>query len=515
MSGIDQGVDIKQNKSPESIFAATKIKAETYANDLVNNSPRLKSPDYFNFSGAFTGSEGDYLFNQRLALEEIASKSDEYTINHPAPTSVEEHANWFVNSILSANPEESRNSLLARKNIKYPPGSLFQNIQKSAEKMGLNPESIKSITSTYREMAQVVDYLLPPLKVDFSEYIENNQEMKLGDSLPKHYQNPLTELTKIAPEKFIDEATRLAYYFHSLDTGTELFDENGQSLKTEVNNLADKITKLPSFDLVYVFDSLPKSARSNTFSPEKSLPKWITSRREQFSSELDSSDNPEITKFYQEYAPKHGISKDLENGNYFFYDEELCPEKSDSPIDTFKCYLEKDVNANNLNNLFKELGEQKIHPHSSKFYVEGGRLVLYWHSNLNDEMSNQLTALFDKNNVPFRGFGQDSIVGKIEKDGQIKFSARFSNDQSRGEAGGAADFAHNEYSPQRFFELYLQQMFKHHRNPLNPDRMSFVTIVDQGNTPSNPIGLQKEIDDIKKRGLDVVQCQYAVPTIFK
>jgi len=514
MSGIDNRVDI-QNKSPESIFEISKEKAKTYASDLLNNSQRLKDPSHFNFSGAFAGSEGDYIFNQRLALEEITSNSNEYTINHPAPSSVEEHANWFVNSILSANPEETRNSLLFRKNIKYPPGSLFQNIQKSAEKLGLNPESVKSITGTYREMAQVVDYLLPPLKVNFSENIEKDQEIKLGDPLPEHYQNPLNEIKNIAPEKFISEATTLAHYFHSLDTGTELFDQNGQSLQTKVDNLADKIAKLPSFDLVYVFDSLPKSARSNTFSPEKSLPRWITSRREQSTPETSSSGNPEITKFYQEYAPKHGRSKDLEHGNYFFYDKELCPEKSDSPIDTFKCYLEKDVNAENLNTLFKELGEQKIHPHSSKLFVEGDRLVLYWHTSLNDEMNNQLVDLFNKNKVPFRGFGQDSIIGKIEKDGRLEFSARYSNDQSRGEAGGSADFAHNEYSPQRFFELYLQQMFKHHRNPLDPDRMSFVPIVDQGNTLSDPVTLQKEIDNIKKSGLDVVECKYAVPTIFK
>lgn len=515
MSGVDKGVDIIQNKNPESIFALTSEKAKTYASDLFNNSQRLKDPNHFSFSVAFTGSEGDYVFHQRLALEEIASKSTEFTINHPAPASVEEHANWFINSILKGDSEETINSLLARKNLEYPTGALFQNIKKNVEKMGLNSESVKSITRVYRDMTQVIDYLLPPLKVNLSEANENNQEIRLGDSLPEHYQNPLTELTKVAPEKFVKEATRLAYYFHSLDNGTELFDQNGQSLKMEVNNLADEIALLPSFDLVYIFDSLPKSARSNTLSPEKSLPKWITSRRNLIDTKPNPEGIPEINKFYQNYAPIHGKSEDLQHGKYFDYDINLCPEKSNSPVDTFKCYLEKDSKSEDLKNLFKQLGEQKIHPHSSKLVNEGDRLVLYWHTSLNDEINNQLTAIFNKNNVPFRGFGQDSIVGKIEKDGHLEFSARYSNDQSRGEAGGAADFAHNEYTPQRFFELYLQQMFKHHRNPLDPDRMSFVPIVDQGNTPSDPVTLQKEIDNIKKSGLDVVQCQYAVPIVFK
>ena len=515
MSGIDQDVDIKQNKSPESIFALTKIKSETYAIDLINNSPRLKNPDYFNFSGAFTGSEGDYIFHQRLALEEIASKSGEFTINHPAPDSIEEHANWFINSLLTGDPEETRNALLARKNLKYPTGALIQNIQKSAEKMGLNSESIKSIRSVYQNMTQAVDFLLPPLKVNTLDAPEKNQEMHLGDPLPDHYQNPLTELKKVAPEKFIDQATRLAYYFHSLDTGTELFDQNGQSLKNEVDNLADAVAQLPSVDLVYVFDSLPKSARSNIVSPEKSLPKWITQKRASIDSESTPGGIPEINKFYHEYALKLGKSEDLQNGKYFFYDKEICPEKSNSPVDTFKCYLEKDAKTGDLENLFKQLGEQKIHPHSSKLVSEGDRLVLYWHTNLNDEIGNKLKTIFDKNNVSYRGFGQDSIVGEIEKDGHLNFSAKYSNDQSRGEVGGAADFAHNEYSPQRFFELYLQQMFKYHRNPLDPYRMSFVTIIDQGHTPSDPEALQKEIDEIKQKGLDVVQCKYNVPVVFK
>jgi len=45
--------------------------------------------------------------------------------------------------------------------------------------------------------------------------------------------------------------------------------------------------------------------------------------------------------------------------------------------------------------------------------------------------------------------------------------------------------------------------------------MSFVTIVDQGNRPSDPVALQKEIENIKKSGLDVVQCEYNVPVVFK
>lgn len=515
MSEIDSGVDTSLNTNSESIFAKTKEKAKIYAENLLNNPQKLKDPNHFNFYGAFTGSEGDYIFHQRQALEEIAAKSGEHTINHPAPTSIEEHAHWFINSLLNADPEETRNALLARKNLEYPAGALLQSIKEKTEKNGLNPESIKSINHLYRDLTQVIDYLLPPLKVNLPESQVNHIEFHLGDPLPEHYQNPLTELKKVAPDKFMKQATRLAYYFHSLDTGQKLFDENGQSLDAEVSNLADEVAKLPSFDLVYVFDSLPKSARSTTLSPGKSLPKWIISRRDSIDSESTPSTIPEINKFYNKYAPNHGKSEDLQHGKYFFYDKEICPEKSNSPVDTFKCYLEKDARTEDLNNLFQELGEQKIHPHSSKLVDEGDRLVLYWHTNLNDEIANKLKNLFYKNNVSYRGFGQDSIIGEIEKNGHLNFSAKYSNDQSRGEAGGAADFAHNEYSPQRFFELYLQQMFKHHRNPLDPNRMSFVPILDQGNTPFDPNTLQKEIDDIKKRGLDVVQYQYAVPVIFK
>lgn len=531
-------------------LTVTTAKAKTYANDLVSNTARLKDPKYCNLIyGVFQGSEGDYTFHQRSAIEQMAMTTRVVEVGRQPPASADEHASWFLDSILSGNSAEARNSVLAKRYFGYEPGDMYGAVQKMAVARGLNTIAVKSVCETFSDMSQVVEHHIPYLPngqranidIVFSskkstpkkEQSQNNETIRIGDPLPEHYAKPLEEIRQNAPQGFNEQATKLAYYFHALDQNRSLVDEHGNSLQEDVNHLADEIADLPSIHMVYVFDSLAKSQQEHqqqekgsssshikrrrafdSIPPEEALPQWITSRETPDKLTPKTGGIPQAAKFYNEYAPKHGEGKDLTHGRYFFYDKSMCPPPGEAPVDIFKGYIENDVPESQMTALFEDLAELKIHPSSSKLF-EGDRIVLYWDTYLSDDLSSKLQQAFEKHHVQYRGFGQDSMQVNIEKDGKWKFNVRSSNDQSRGEAGGGAEFHDAEYTPQRFFELYLQQMMRHCRNPLDPYRMSFVPVNGESDNLQNQDKLKTKLEEIEKRGLDVAWYKGGVPFLFR
>lgn len=519
-----QKIQIPQGTDWLTITAA---KAKTYASDLVSNTARLKDPKHCNLIyGVFRGSEGDYTFHQRSAIEQMAMTTRVVEVGRQSPASADEHATWFLDSILSGNSAEARISVLAKKYFSYEPGDMYGAVQKIATARGLNPIAVKSVCETFSDMSQVVEHHIPYLSngqranidIVFStknstpkkEQNQNRETIHIGDPLPEHYARPLEEIRQIAPEGFNEQATELAYYFHALDQNRSLIDRNGNSLQEDVNRLADEIADLPSIHMVYVFDSLPL----DSVAPEKALPAWVTSRETPDKLTPKTGGIPQAAKFYNEYAPKHGEGKDLTHGRYYFYDKSMCAPSGEAPVDIFKCYIENDIPEAQMTALFEDLAESKIHPSSSKLF-EGDRIVLYWNTYLSDKMSEKLKQAFEKHSVQYRGFGQDSLQVNIKENGTWKFNVRSSNDQSRGEAGGGADFSQNEYTPRKFFELYLQQMMLHCRNPLDPYRMSFVPVSGESSNLQNQDKLKGRLEEIEKRGLDVVWYKNGVPFLFR
>jgi len=527
-------------------------KAGIYANDLVNNPARLKDPAYCKLAyGAFSGSEGDYSFHQRSTIEQMAVTIQVVEVNRPKPSTLTEHAAWFLDSVLSGSATEARNSVFARQHFNYQPGEMYQALHQLATDRGLSSASAQSVCEAFNNLSQMVDYHLPYLPDGQQAHINivfksdtpappNHEDrskpesLRLGDPLPEYYVAPLKEISNIAPEGFLGQSIRAAYYLHALDQGIELFDQNGNSLQAEVNRFADEMADLPAIHLVYVFGQLARSQRKNaqepdptnshvksrrafdSVPPEEALPHWVTSRIHwEQPPEQDGSNIPQASEFYLQYAPTHGERRDLTHGTYYYYDRDISPPQGESPVDIFKCYLEQDIPQDQMTVLFAELASLKIHPHSSKLF-EGDRIVLYWDSYLSEELSTQLKQTFEKHHIPYRGFGQDSIQVKVGEDGKWEFGARSSNDQSRGEAGGASDFHQHEYSPRKFFELYLQQMMRHCRNPLDPYRMSFVPVNGENTMPLvDQDKLSRQLAEIEKRGLDVVWYKDGVPIPFR
>jgi len=528
MAEVKTGTEMAPIPNNPDWIAITHAKATTYANDLANNPARLKDPNHCNLLyGAFQGSEGDYVFHQKNAIEQLAINTQVIEVSRAQPASANEHAVWFLDSVLNGNSAETRIAVLAKKHFNYDPGEMYRAIQHIATERGLNPISVNSICKTYNDLSQTVDHNLPYLpngertKIDIvftstedvsvAKQEKETKTIHIGDPLPEHYQNPLEQLSQVAPGGFKEQATRLAYYFYALDNNLELMDKNGRSLREEVNSLAQEIADLPAIHLVYILNS--SGNRLKGMPPEECLPQWVTKIHLENTGEPENG-IPQASEFYNKYAPTHGEKEDDQQGTYYLYDQGISPPRGESSVDTFKCYLEHDTSQSQLEATFKALAELKIHPHSSKL-SEGDRIVLYWKTYLTDELSEQLAETFNINGVPYRGFGQDSSQVKIQENGSWEFNIRSSNDLSRGETGGAANFSNDKYTPQRFFELYLQQMMRHCRNPLNPYRMSFVPVIGESDTLKDQEQLKLQLAEIEKRGLDVAWYKKDVPTIFK
>lgn len=345
----------------------------------------------------------------------------------------------------------------------------------------------------------------PPQKGESAN--NHSESIKFGDRLPAEYTKPLEVLKQVAPEGFQHQAELLAYIFYSLDTNRKLLDQDGNSLEALAEAVRQEVANMPSIKFVYF---MSEKTNFGLKTPEQALPQWV--QRSQISdTELPRPE--QAVKFYDSWSKKHGEPEERTNGTYFSYDPKICPEPGDSQVDTFKCYLEEDSPESDLESAFGQLASSRLHPHQSKLF-EGDRIVLYWQNFPSADITAEIKNIFSKNNVKIRGFGQDSIEVDIDRDHAWKFQTRSSNDQARGEAGGSSDFGKYDYSPEKFFSLYIQQMFRHCRNPLNQYRMSFVPVLQTRNAIADTKGLEAELEKIRQRGIDVKYFADRLPLLY-
>jgi len=313
-----------------------------------------------------------------------------------------------------------------------------------------------------------------------------NDPEKPENNLPREYQESLKKVKEIAPEGFYKQAVKCAQLFHNLDQGI---------VSEEENNFANELANLPSIASIDVFDNF------GGVGFEEATPLWLHNKRE--ISTKNDNDFEKVANFYKNYVEKKALSIRREmNGEYADYDAEICPPYDDSLINNFKAYIEKGAD---LKKLFDELETSKLHPHSSKLF-DGDRLVLYWYSPL-QESEEKLKNIFGSSGVIFRGFGQDPVRLEVTESGNWKLKVVGSSDKARGEAGGGENFFRYKYDKRNFFELYLRQMFRWGRNPLDPYKNSFVPIIGDIDKVNDKDGFTSLVEKIKNAGLGIKKCE--------
>lgn len=472
-------------------------KTLVYAEDLRANSIRLKDRKYFNFYGAFEGSEGDFRFHLRQEMERMAQKEEIIFVSRNKPKDIDESSNWFVESVLGGKVNDIIAATYVEKKGDYPPGEMYRAIMETAKKKGLDKRAVASVVESFVDIKQALSHNLPYLengqkseiKVMFPIKFKENEKLEADGDLPVEYALPLEKIKRQAPNEFYEQAVKCAHIFYNLDQG---------KTGPEEDKFASELANLPSVASIGLFNGF------GGVGFEAATPKWLHGRKKE---DIKSQGIPKIAGFYEKYVEEKSdnIHKET-NGVYADYDKNWCPPESESLSDNFKAYMETDCSRVELEGLFNELAYKKIHPHSSKLFEEN-RLVLYWQSELKEDLEKNLREVFDNHKIEFRGFGQDPLRIEIDETGNWEIKMVGSNDKSRGEAGGGGEFFKHLYNPQKFFELYLQQMFKWGRNPLDSYKNSFVPIIGDVNKVSDKEALSATISEIKTKGLGAKEYQ--------
>lgn len=308
---------------------------------------------------------------------------------------------------------------------------------------------------------------------------------KTETKLSPGYEKTLSEIKIVAPRGFYESAVQCAQIFNNLDQGNIGLTEK---------KFAEELAQLPSIKGINNLQKL------GGISFEEATPKWL---HDQKIEKNEGQCIPQIAEFYKSYIDKKATRIHQEsNGTYVEYDEENCPTMGEKILDHFKAYIETDCAHDKMENLFEELATEKSHPHTSKLF-EGSRLVLYWRSQLSPELEEKIKNIFDKNEVKFRGFAQDAFKIDIEINGAQEILGSASSDQTRGEGGKGAEFYKHKYNPEKFFKMYIGQMFRYGRNPLDPYKNIFVPMIGDINKVTDKEKTFDLVKKIQERALEV------------
>lgn len=324
-------------------------------------------------------------------------------------------------------------------------------------------------------------------------------EIKIGDELPPQYQEVINEVKRRSKSTtFAKQAELAVYYFYALDKGLKLIDTDGKPLDLE--KYADLISSLHFISIMYVrqkrksntspdIDQENQQTRTGGHTvirsrvsidlgnPETSFPNWVQARRE-----YEAPENGEYTQlheFYENWVTDHSIEQEKgRHGLYASYPENYSPDVSNYKDGFFKGYVEIETDKDLLEKAFNQLRSLHIHPQTSKIF-DGSRIVLYWNSDLSDQLISQIKSVFEEFGVAFRGPGQDSVGLVLNEDGSLDEEVRTSNDGALGEGGHMQDFRQTDFSPTVFLKTYLEQCYRYWRNPLDPYQLSFIPAFDK------------------------------------
>lgn len=350
------------------------------------------------------------------------------------------------------------------------------------------------------------------------EIVEKSKDkLRLGEKLPAAYDDVLDLIKDQAPVEFLVQARFCAYCFWALDEGKTLVDNK----RNELSELADlvrgvqeTIQTLPNILGLFRDYSLSEEI-TDVFVPQKGsaiigrrklqapnpyecLPSWAVRQQKPKTTESDPQRFKQLHDFYRHWTKRANVIERKSGGYpYHYYPKDECLPNAESEVDFFKAYIEKPHTFVQLTELFADLKKLKLHPNSSKLF-EDHRLVLYWDNYLTKEIESKLRDIFQKYNVSFRGFSQDSPVVEINEEGEWEFDVSASGDQSRGEAGGGVRFG-VPYDQKNFFKLYINQMLHYGRNPLDPYKISFLPVVVKGTRVQDEEKLRAELDKVRKR----------------
>ncbi len=494
--GLDRNVEATGN-----IVNGSEVmthKAKIYAGDLKNNLPRLKDKKYFDFYGAFQGSEGAFRFNLRQEMERLAQGGEIIFASQTKPENMTENSLYFVKSVLSGQFRDTIAAVWTANQSDHVPGEIYESIRETAKQQGLNEVATESIVGSFSDIKQTLTHQLPYLengdqgeiKVLFPVKPKKNENLQTEEELPPEYARTLAKIKEIAPKKFYEQARKCARLFHNLDQG---------KIGPEEENFATELAQLPPIANIDFFNNL----RGVGF--EAATPTWLHDKKIPIEQKARTEKGKVIADFYQKYVAENSIYNEKgRHGIYANFDRNLCPPEGVGLTDNFKAYIEEEVPnfEEKMDSLFKLLRDKKIHPSSSKLF-EGNRLVLYWNSRRDDELVNNLRECFEKSGIRFRGFGQDSVRIEIDENGNWTEEIAGSNDQSRGEGSGGERFFEHTYETEKFFQMYIKQAFKWGKNPLDLNRISFVPVMGDINKIKDKESLFKRIREIEASDLEV------------
>jgi len=333
------------------------------------------------------------------------------------------------------------------------------------------------------------------------EFDPHKKELKIGDELPTEYREVVDGVrSRSRSTSFTEQAIETVYYFYALDTGTSLLDAEGQPV--DLSHYADLIASLPLINLLFLkqqrqsspqieedsFSVTQKQGVQNVIrrrvsidfgNPQTSFPSWVlTHRGEQIDADADS-DSQQLRQFYESWVLDNAVKQEPGRyGLYAYYPAESSPPESLSGDNFFKGYVEVETDQSSLKRAFLALRQENLHPHESKLF-DGSRVVLYWHSDLTDDISRKIQTIFAENGVHFRGPGQDSYYFVLQEDGSVQNELRVSNDGALGEGGHSLEFRQDSFDPIIFLKRYLEQCYRYWRNPLNPYQISYVPAFDK------------------------------------
>lgn len=319
-----------------------------------------------------------------------------------------------------------------------------------------------------------ITYKSKPLEIKSAETIS------LNVSLPKEYSDVLEQIPESIPVEYRKKMEEAAYYFWALETGQELFDENGFSLQEKVLRMANQIA-----DSTFALSAYTPFFREPGYDPDSVLPDWVVSRKNETDAKLAHALSQEeldrIDLTYQEYLQQNANNVTKETNGIYARFTKGTPPRSEKTIGLsgqFKCYIENDslLPISNVIEALDTLTENGYHPHSCKLF-EGTRLVLYWDSNLTEELEKEIRNIFEKTQVEARGMAQDPTKIIFDEDGSFTTEVFTSNDGSLGDGGHNRYIWESEkYDKQAFFHQYLRLVTNGAKDPTEPYKIGYVLI---------------------------------------
>ncbi|HEX7017791.1 MAG TPA: hypothetical protein VF209_02695 [Patescibacteria group bacterium] len=309
--------------------------------------------------------------------------------------------------------------------------------------------------------------------------LNNEERLSTTETLPVALENILQEVRPDLPIEYREKLRLAAYFFWSLDQGKELYDDQGNSLKSQIDVFIDQLINSGFIWHTFMIHKYFKGP-----SPKQALPKWINERSKDEPESIDDSIKEKFLSFYLTYVHKVGAKKfdtTKPDDTRYEYIQGIPPrpKKSLALTDNFKAYVEGRnlENTGAIEKALLELQNLNLHPYFSKIF-EGDRFVIYWETQPEKEVLQQIRNIFLKHGVHLRGFAQDVHVVVFHPDSSYEVDLKWSNDQSLGEGSGNKFVWEGEqYSLEEFFKQYVRLVTNGTKNPVEPYLLGFTPVI--------------------------------------